>query len=122
MFLPSLTKDELIGHKLNYNYKCLFGKKLSLKDVYYNQLIVEIFTEFYKIDPTNTSEKIEYRLQERIRKNILEHLSFKEIGQGKGKSKLERKINLLKFNFASSYLEEALRILHKKIEEDTLED
>jgi len=96
-----LEEDKLVGHELFA--EGLFKKKFLLRDVYYNELIGESSD---KLD-------IEDYLKMIQRTNEYLHFSYRNGGHFMGKTKLERRIHQLQFNFVNSYVNEALALIKK---------
>ncbi|VVB83065.1 Uncharacterised protein [uncultured archaeon] len=107
-----LGKDRLIGHEL-VEETFLFRKKFYLKGVYYNELM----KYFASAVETHESDLAYGMLSGFIKtnqgKNIIDHFSLTNGGNGAGKTDLERRINVLQYKFTDSYLKKALKILEE---------
>jgi hypothetical protein len=109
-----LEEDKLIGHKLIVQRKGLLGKKLSLKNIYYNDLITGITCKFDEVSPDSLYKDIHYSIKVRISKNNIDYIYLRNGGNIIGKSKLEKRINHLQFEFTDLYLKKALKILEEQ--------
>ena len=109
-----LKEDKLIGHKLIVQRKGLLRKKLSLKDIYYNDLITGITCRFDEVSPDSLYKDIHYSIKVRMSKNNLDTIYSRNGGMFVRKSKLEKKIIDLKFQFTDLYLRRALKILEEQ--------
>jgi len=112
-----LEKDELIGHKVIEKRKGLFGKEVSLRGVYYNNLVKEIEScELDEISSDFLYSDIKYSLINRVQENVIKNLTLRNGGEIIGKTRLEKRINHLKFEFTNLYLNRALKILEENKE------
>lgn len=48
-----------------------------------------------------------------IEKNFIEHIPFRNGGEGIGSSETEKRINFLQFNFTNAYLRKALEYFYE---------
>ncbi len=110
-----LQDDIIIGHKLIVNDAKPFGKKLSLQDVYYNEFIGEVRRGLEEIPFYEVTGYMGSFIRYNMELNKINHISFRNGGQGAGKTDLEKRINLLQYRFADSYLKKALKILEGQI-------
>jgi hypothetical protein len=109
-----LEEDKLIGHDLIVQRNGLFRKKLSLRGVYYNNLIKGIISKFDEVSPELLYTSIHYSINLKISRNNMDTICFRNGGTIIGKCNLEKRINFLQFQFKDSYLKRALEILEEQ--------
>ena len=107
-----LKKDRLIGHEL-VEKTFLFRKRLSLKGVYYNEFMKDLASLADGLSSDLSYKLLELSIKADQEKNMAHHFSFRDGGNGAGKTDLEKRINLLQYRFADSYLKKALKILEE---------
>lgn len=97
--------NELIGHELFDKKKGLFKHKLSLKDVYYNDLVIDhVYSVPFTEDPY---KKIMFELRVEGEKNLVDNVMI----SGSGRLSTQRRIDQLKFFYKNAYLERAKEIV-----------
>jgi len=109
-----LKEDKLIGHSLIVQRNGLFRKKLSLRGVYYNNLIKGIISKFDEVSQELLYSNIHYSINQKISMNSINTIGFRNGGTIIGKCNLEKRINFLQFQFKDSYLRKALKILKEQ--------
>jgi len=107
-----LKEDRLIGHEL-VEKTFLFRKKLYLKGVYYNELLEDMAFIVDGLSSDLSYGILELSIKADQEKNVIHHLSYKNAGNGAGKTDLEKRINVLRYRFTDSYLKKALKILEE---------
>ncbi len=112
MYQYLLKKDRLIGHELIVQRESLFRRQLSLKDIYYNDLI-KFLEESSAFVSRDTYDNIQTALEWKSNENIITHFSLKNGGRVLGATKLERRINSLQSDFISQYIKRAKNILNR---------
>jgi hypothetical protein len=108
-----LEEDKLIGHDLIVQRNGLFRKKLSLKEIYYNDLINGIISKFDEVSPESLYTSIHYSIKLKMSRNNIDAICLRNGGTIIGKSKLEKRINFLQYKFKDSYLKRALEIFEE---------
>ena len=107
-----LEEDRLIGHEL-VEKTFLFRKKLFLRGVYYNKLMEDMVSVVEGLSPDLFYGILELSVKANQEKNVAQHFSLINGGNWAGKTDLERRINVLQYKFADSYLKKALKILEE---------
>jgi hypothetical protein len=107
-----LKKDRLIGHKLVVQRKGLIRLELSLKDVYYNQLIGDLEKQFDLLIPHSSDPH--WYLSECIDWTRMNAAYFLSGGRTIFETRLERRVYDLELNFVNQYLRRAKKILDGK--------
>ena len=118
-----MEEDKLIGHELVIRRTGLFRKELSLKDIYYNDLIQEFNVDDNEHSYDNISlglrirqiiyDNISLGLRIRQMENMISHYSFRYGGDVIGKSHLEKRIKSLQARFVDLYITRAQEILEQ---------
>ena len=107
-----LEEDKLIGHKIIEDI-FLFRKKLSLKGVYYNEFMKDIVSYLEGFPSNFIYDTLSGFIRTEKTKNVIHYLSFRDGGNGIGKTDLEKRINLLQYKFTDSYLKKALKVIEE---------